>query len=224
MSIENARGSPSAVRTPSYALYAFCRLSDDAVDGPGARQRYGADVAFPLSDHADFQGLVAYALATGRLHEHVPGVVGTLMTNMAVEVALKAKGVPLVVAVVAGNVQDAEQAAVLHHRVAVVYVAAAVLALAVVGDDEHAVIKSLTETWRGVSRVAVVGNNVCGGDMAVLKGIMKVMLDAERAARGSVFDHDFIRLQPGERIIPEDALDRYKDMRVAVERQPTYAA
>lgn len=31
-----------------------------------------------------------------------------------------------------------------------------------------------------------------GGDMAVLKGIMKVMLDRERAAPGSVFDHEFI--------------------------------
>ncbi len=39
-----------------------------------------------------------YLLADERLgrDEHVPGVVGTLMTNMAVEVALKAKGVPLV--------------------------------------------------------------------------------------------------------------------------------
>lgn len=31
-----------------------------------------------------------------------------------------------------------------------------------------------------------------GGDMAVLKGIMKVVLEHERAAPGSVFDHDFI--------------------------------
>jgi phytoene synthase len=28
---------PKSVREPSYALYAFCRLSDDAVDGPDAR-------------------------------------------------------------------------------------------------------------------------------------------------------------------------------------------
>jgi biopolymer transport protein ExbB/TolQ len=34
----------------------------------------------------------------------------------------------------------------------------------------------------------------------------------------SLFRHDFIRIQPGERIIPEDALDRYKEMRAAVER------
>lgn len=31
-----------------------------------------------------------------------------------------------------------------------------------------------------------------GGDMAVLKGIMKAMLDRERAAPGTVFDHEFI--------------------------------
>jgi molybdopterin-dependent oxidoreductase alpha subunit len=31
-----------------------------------------------------------------------------------------------------------------------------------------------------------------GGDMAVLKGMMKVMLERERAAPGSVFDHEFI--------------------------------
>ena len=39
-----------------------------------------------------------YLLATDRLSrdEHVPGVVGTLMTNMAVEVALKARGVKFV--------------------------------------------------------------------------------------------------------------------------------
>ncbi|MGH7943516.1 MAG: MotA/TolQ/ExbB proton channel family protein, partial [Opitutaceae bacterium] len=33
-----------------------------------------------------------------------------------------------------------------------------------------------------------------------------------------LFRHDFVRIQPGERIIPEDALDRYKEMRAAVER------
>ena len=30
-----------------------------------ATRRYGADVAFPISDHADFPSLVAYAKATG---------------------------------------------------------------------------------------------------------------------------------------------------------------
>jgi putative mRNA 3-end processing factor len=32
---------------------------------PGAARRYGADVAFPVSDHADFPQLLAYAKATG---------------------------------------------------------------------------------------------------------------------------------------------------------------
>ena len=37
-----------------------------------------------------------------------------------------------------------------------------------------------------------------------------------------LFKHDFVRLQPGERIIPDDALDRYKDMRGAIEREPKW--
>ena len=32
--------------------------------------------------------------------------------------------------------------------------------------------------------------------------------------------HDFVRLQPGERIIPEQALDRYKELKASLERQP----
>ena len=36
----------------------------------------------------------------------------------------------------------------------------------------------------------------------------------------SLFKNDFIRLQPGERIIPEDALDRYKELKTAIERNP----
>jgi biopolymer transport protein ExbB/TolQ len=38
----------------------------------------------------------------------------------------------------------------------------------------------------------------------------------------SLFKHDFVRVQPGERIIPEDALDRYKDLRTAIEREPRW--
>ncbi len=37
-----------------------------------------------------------------------------------------------------------------------------------------------------------------------------------------LFRHDFLRLQPGERIIPDDALDRYKEMQLAMERQPKW--
>ena len=40
-------------------------------------------------------------------------------------------------------------------------------------------------------------------------------------AERRLFKHDFIRLQPGERIIPEDALDRYKELRTAVDRDAT---
>jgi biopolymer transport protein ExbB/TolQ len=37
-----------------------------------------------------------------------------------------------------------------------------------------------------------------------------------------MFKHDFVRVQPGERIIPEDALDRYKDLKTAIEREPRW--
>ncbi len=37
-----------------------------------------------------------------------------------------------------------------------------------------------------------------------------------------VFKYDFVRVQPGERIIPEDALDRYKELKTAVEREPRW--
>ncbi len=37
-----------------------------------------------------------------------------------------------------------------------------------------------------------------------------------------LFRQDFIRVQPGERIIPDDALDRYKELRTAVDRNPRW--
>lgn len=37
-----------------------------------------------------------------------------------------------------------------------------------------------------------------------------------------LFKHDFIHVQPGERIIPEEALDRYKELKSAVEREPRW--
>ncbi len=40
-------------------------LTGWALDGPVAQRRYGADVAFPISDHADFPQLLQYARATG---------------------------------------------------------------------------------------------------------------------------------------------------------------
>jgi len=38
----------------------------------------------------------------------------------------------------------------------------------------------------------------------------------------NLFRHDFVRVQPGERIIPEDALDRYKELRTAIDREPRW--
>jgi biopolymer transport protein ExbB/TolQ len=46
------------------------------------------------------------------------------------------------------------------------------------------------------------------------------LLSVRRERR--LFRHDFVRVQPGERIIPEDALDRYKEMRAAVDREPRW--
>jgi biopolymer transport protein ExbB/TolQ len=38
----------------------------------------------------------------------------------------------------------------------------------------------------------------------------------------ALFKHDFVRTQPGERIIPEDAFDRYKELKSAVENEPRW--
>jgi biopolymer transport protein ExbB/TolQ len=46
------------------------------------------------------------------------------------------------------------------------------------------------------------------------------LLQVRRERR--LFRLDFIRLQPCERIIPEDALDRYKELRNAIEREPRW--
>ncbi len=75
-----------------------------------AVRTHGADFGVALDGDADRLQLVdadgrlynaaelLYLMADDRLgrDEHVPGVVGTLMTNMAIEVALKQRGVPLV--------------------------------------------------------------------------------------------------------------------------------
>lgn len=53
---------------------------------------------------------------------------------------------------------------------------------------------------------------------AIILGHKLVQVRRER----SLFRHDFVRIQPGERIIPEDALDRYKEMRAAVDREPRW--
>lgn len=45
-----------------------------------------------------------------------------------------------------------------------------------------------------------------------------IQVSRERA----LFKHDFVKVQPGERIIPEDALDRYKELKSAIEREPRW--
>jgi biopolymer transport protein ExbB/TolQ len=57
----------------------------------------------------------------------------------------------------------------------------------------------------------------CLWGMIVL-GYKFMQVTKERA----LFKQDFVRVQPGERIIPEDALDRYKELRTAVEREPRW--
>ncbi len=52
----------------------------------------------------------------------------------------------------------------------------------------------------------------------IILGHKLVRIRADRR----LFRHDFIRVQPGERIIPEDALDRYKELRTAVDRNPRW--
>lgn len=53
----------------------------------------------------------------------------------------------------------------------------------------------------------------CWGMMVLAYKLAQV--SKERA----LFKHDFIRVQPGERIIPDDALDRYKELKSAIDRE-----
>lgn len=45
-----------------------------------------------------------------------------------------------------------------------------------------------------------------------------VMVERER----KLLQREFVPVQPGERIIPEDSLDRYKELKTAVEREPKW--
>jgi biopolymer transport protein ExbB/TolQ len=72
----------------------------------------------------------------------------------------------------------------------------------------YAVIKDLEPKWEII---------FCMWGMIIL-GYKLVHVTRER----SLFKQDFVRVQPGERIIPEGALDRYKDLKGAIERQPRW--
>jgi biopolymer transport protein ExbB/TolQ len=52
----------------------------------------------------------------------------------------------------------------------------------------------------------------------IVLGYKFIQISRERA----LFKHDFVQVQPGERIIPEDALDRYKELKSAIEREPRW--
>ena len=52
----------------------------------------------------------------------------------------------------------------------------------------------------------------------IILGYKLVHVTRER----QLFKHDFVRVQPGERVIPEDALDRYKELKTAIEREPRW--
>lgn len=71
-----------------------------------------------------------------------------------------------------------------------------------------AIIKDLEPKWEVI---------FCFWGMIIL-GYKLVHVTRERR----LFKHDFVRVQPGERIIPEDALDRYKELRTAIEREPRW--
>lgn len=69
----------------------------------------------------------------------------------------------------------------------------------------YAVIKDLEPKWEII---------FCLWGMIIL-GYKLAHVSRERA----LFKHDFVRVQPGERIIPEGALDRYKELKTAIERE-----
>jgi biopolymer transport protein ExbB/TolQ len=52
----------------------------------------------------------------------------------------------------------------------------------------------------------------------IILGYKLVHVTRER----QLFKYDFVRVQPGERIIPEDAIDRYKELKTATDREPRW--
>src|SRR5215204_420322 len=63
-------------------------------------------------------------------------------------------------------------------------------------------------------------------EMEIIFAIWRVIILSHKVLQvrreRALFRHDFVRVQPGERIIPEDALDRYKELRIAVDRDPRW--
>jgi biopolymer transport protein ExbB/TolQ len=72
----------------------------------------------------------------------------------------------------------------------------------------YLVIKDLEPKWEII---------FCYWGMIIL-GYKLIHVTRERR----LFKYDFVRVQPGERIIPEDALDRYKELRTSIEREPRW--
>lgn len=68
----------------------------------------------------------------------------------------------------------------------------------------YVIIKDPEQEWEII--FAVWGFIILGHKLLQIRGERRL------------FRHDFVRLQPGERIIPDDAIDRYKEMRTAVDR------
>jgi biopolymer transport protein ExbB/TolQ len=72
----------------------------------------------------------------------------------------------------------------------------------------YIIIKDLEPRWEII---------FCVWGMLVLGYKLKHVTNERR-----LFKQDFVRVQPGERIIPEDALDRYKELKLAIEREPRW--
>lgn len=72
----------------------------------------------------------------------------------------------------------------------------------------YIIVKDLEPKWEII---------FCLWGMVILAYKLKHVTNERR-----LFKQDFVRVQPGERIIPEDALDRYKELKVAIEREPRW--
>ena len=92
--------------------------------------------------------------------------------------------------------------------------------LAAQGDPAVARPRCAPDQFTSSSRISEqrVGNHLLLSGESSFSGYKLLQVTRERLCSS----HDFVRVQPGERIIPEDALDRYKEMKRAVERDPRW--